>query len=75
MITQQTYAVLALHVYDAIDEDSKPKLPTGWTELPPVLVGTSGFAYAVYAGQHRDQGLDRHGFWVDAGYRSTSGAA
>ena len=53
MITQQTYALLALHVYDAEKIFNKPIL-TGWTELPPVLVGTSGFAYTVYQGPGSD---------------------
>ena len=53
MITQQTYSSLALHVYAAKEEFNKPKLPTGWTDVTLAnspLIGTYGFAYAVYKG-------------------------
>ena len=54
MITQQTYALLALRVYDAEKVFNKPMLPTGWTELPNPIPVTSGFAYAVYQGPGSD---------------------
>jgi hypothetical protein len=49
MITQETYALLALHVYQAdIDNINKPLLPSPWFEIPGQPTGTIGFAYAVY---------------------------
>jgi hypothetical protein len=49
MITKETYALLALHVYQAdIDNINKPLLPSPWFEIPGQPTGTFGFAYAVY---------------------------
>ena len=47
MITQQTYALLALEVYAAKRLDNKPLLPPNWIEIEQTE-GTDGFAYAVY---------------------------
>jgi hypothetical protein len=46
MISEKTYALLALHVYEADpEENNKPILPTGWTELNDQPTGTNGFVY------------------------------
>ena len=47
MITKQTYSLLALTVY-AGSEKNTLNLPPGWEKRPNPLVGTNGFAYAVY---------------------------
>ena len=47
MITQQTYALLALNVY-AASPVNRLTAPPPWTEILPQSVGTDGFAYAVY---------------------------
>lgn len=47
MTTEQTYALLALRVYDT-QLVNKPLPPPSWTEILPQPIGTDGFAYAVY---------------------------
>ena len=46
MITQQTYALLALQVYKSSIENTFD-LPSQWVQIPQPT-GTDGFAYAVY---------------------------
>jgi len=46
MITQQTYALLALTVYQTAVKNTLD-LPPNWTQIPQPT-GTDGFAYAVY---------------------------
>lgn len=49
MITEQTYALLSLHVYEAdpVEKINKPLLPPDWTPIEQIE-GTYGFACAVY---------------------------
>jgi hypothetical protein len=48
MTNEQDLAVLSLHLYEA-NIRNKPDIPTGRSKLTE-STGTSGFAYAVFAG-------------------------
>lgn len=47
MTTEKIYAFFALSVYEASAANTLD-LPEPWTPLSISLIGTSGFAYAVY---------------------------
>lgn len=67
MITKQTYALLALHVYaaDPIEKKNKPLLPPNWDPIEEIE-GSYGFACTVYRNTSTQE--------IVISYRGTDGA-
>lgn len=48
MATKLEYSQLSLYVYNTADEQNRPLLPTGWTEVAYYPDDLVGFSYGIF---------------------------